>query len=114
MVRSDLPGVGNNFDLSKYMSEHIYMFADETVRAKFIATKCVLNDVMDFFGKDAKISDITDDSFTVSVRISELDMELFAMQFATEVTVIEPASLAEKCKNNILKAAERYSKYVSE
>jgi predicted DNA-binding transcriptional regulator YafY len=105
---TDLPEVGKNFDLSKYMSEHIYMFADKTVRAKFIATKGVLNDVMDFFGKEAKISDVTDDSFTVTVRISELDMELFAMQFATEVTVIEPASLAEKCKNNILKAAERY------
>ncbi|MBR3150113.1 MAG: WYL domain-containing protein [Eubacterium sp.] len=111
---TDLPGIGKRFDLSKYMNEHIYMFADETVRAKFIATKGILNDVMDFFGKEAKFSDITDDTFTVTVYISELDMELFAMQFATEVTVIEPASLAEKCKNNIIKAAERYKNYVSE
>ena len=105
---TDLPKTGKSFDLSKYMSEHIYMFADETIRAKFIATKGVLNDVMDFFGKDAKISDVTDDSFTVTVRISELDMELFAMQFATEITVIEPKELSEKCKNNIIEAAERY------
>ncbi len=111
---TDLPEVSKGFDLSKYMSEHIYMFADKTVLAKFIATKGVLNDVMDFFGKEAKISNITDNSFTVTVRISELDMELFAMQFATEVTVIEPANLAVKCKKNILAAAERYSKYVSE
>ena len=90
------------------------MFADKTILAKFIATKGVINDVMDFFGKEAKFSNVTDDSFTVTVRISELDMELFAMQFATEVTVIEPTSLAEKCKNNILKAAERYNNYVSE
>lgn len=106
---TDLKGIEKGFDLSKYMSEHIYMFADKTVRAKFIATKGVINDVMDFFGKEAKISDVTDDTFTVSVRISELDMELFAMQFATEVTVVEPASLAEKCKNNIIKAAESYN-----
>ena len=110
---TDLPGVGKRFDLSKYMSEHIYMFADDTIRAKFIATKGVLNDVMDFFGKYAKISNVTDDSFTVTVRISELDMELFAMQFATEITVIEPKELSEKCKNNILAAAERYQNYVS-
>lgn len=111
---TELPGLEHGFDLSKYMNEHIYMFADKTVRAKFLATKGVLNDVMDFFGTEAKISNVTDDSFTVTVRISELDMELFAMQFATEVTVIEPADLAQQCKNNILQAAERYKKYVSE
>ena len=74
----------------------------------------VLNDVMDYFGKDAQISDVTNDSMTVTVKISEQDMELFAMQFATEVTVIEPQHLAEKCKKNILEATERYNNYVSE
>lgn len=103
-----LPGLENGFDLSKYMNEHIYMFADKTIRAKFIATKGVLNDVMDFFGTEAKISDVTEDSMTVTVQISRQDMELFAMQFATEVTVLEPKDLAEECKKSIVAAAERY------
>lgn len=103
-----LPGLENGFDLSKYMNEHIYMFADKTIRAKFIATKGVLNDVMDFFGTEAKISDVTEDSMTVTVQISRQDMELFAMQFATEVTVLEPKGLAEECKKSIVAAAERY------
>lgn len=103
-----LPGLENGFDLSKYMNEHIYMFADKTIRAKFIAAKGVLNDVMDFFGTEAKISDVTEDSMTVTVQISRQDMELFAMQFATEVTVLEPKNLAEECKKSIVAAAERY------
>lgn len=103
-----LPGLENGFDLSKYMNEHIYMFADKTIRAKFIATKGVLNDVMDFFGTEAKISDVTEDSMTVTVQISRQDMELFAMQFATEVTVLEPKDIAEECKKSIVAAAERY------
>lgn len=107
---TSLPGLEHGFDLSKYMNEHIYMFADDTLRVKFIATKGVLNDIFDFFGKDANFSDETEDSVTVTVKISKQDMELWAMQFATEVTVIEPPELAEKCKNNILAAAERYSK----
>jgi len=111
---TSLPGLENGFDLSKYMNEHIYMFADKTIKAKFIATKGVLNDVMDYFGEEAQISDVKNDSFTVTVRISELDMQLFAMQFATEVTVLEPAKLAAKCKDSIIKAAERYKNYVSE
>ena len=110
---TDLPEGKNGFDLSKYMREHIYMFADKTVRAKFVATKWVINDIMDFFGKDAKFSNVTDDEVTVTVQISKKDMELFAMQFATEVTVIEPADLAEQCRKNIMLAVERYNNYVS-
>lgn len=110
---TELPEGKNGFDLSKYMKEHIYMFADKTVRAKFVATRWVVNDIMDFFGKDAKFSDINGNEVTVTVQVSQKDMELFAMQFATEVTVIEPTELAERCKNNLIKAAERYNAYVS-
>lgn len=106
---TDLPGMKSGFDLSKHMSEHIYMFADKTVRTKFIATKGIVNDIMDFFGKDVKFSDETEDTVTVTANVVELDMMLWAMQFATEVTVLEPANLAAKCKDNILKAAERYN-----
>ncbi len=112
-IRS-LPGLENGFDLSKYMNEHIYMFTDKTIKAQFLAKRQVLNDVIDYFGNEAQISNTTDDSMTVTVKISEQDMELFAMQFATEVTVTAPKHLAEKCKKNILKAAERYNNYVFE
>jgi predicted DNA-binding transcriptional regulator YafY len=105
---TELPEAKHGLDLNKHLNQHIYMFSDKIIHAKFIATKNILNDIMDFFGNEAQISDVTDDTMTVSVQISELDMELFAMQFATEVTVIEPKELAEKCKNNILAAAERY------
>jgi predicted DNA-binding transcriptional regulator YafY len=107
----DLPD-GKNFDLSKYMKEHIYMFSDETVRAKFNAKKTVINDIMDFFGNEAQFSNETDDDVMVTVKISKKDMELFAMQFATEVTVTEPADLAEQCKNNLFEAAEKYKEIV--
>lgn len=110
---TSLPGLKNGFNLSKHMSEHIYMYADKTVRTKFIAAKGIINDIMDFFGKDVKLSDETEKTITVTANVSEFDMMLWAMQFATEVTVLEPATLAQKCKQNILEAAERYKNYVS-
>lgn len=111
---TDLPGMKNGFNLSKHVIEHIYMFADKTVRTKFIAQKYIINDIIDYFGEDVKFSDETEETITVTTNVVELDMMLWAMQFATEVTVIEPANLAVKCKKSILAAAERYSKYVSE
>ena len=111
---TELPGMKNGFDLSRHISEHIYMFADKTVKTKFIARKYIINDIMDYFGNDVKLSDETDKTITVTANVVELDMLMWAMQFATEVTVLEPANLAQKCKQNILEAAERYKNYVSE
>ncbi len=103
-----LSGFEHGFDLKKHLDRHIYMFSDKIIRAKFIAEKVILNDIMDLFGDEAQLSDETEKTVTVSVQLAELDMEHFAMQFATEVTVVEPQYLAEKCKNNLLKAAQRY------
>lgn len=100
--------VKNGLDLGKQMKEHFYMFADEPVSAEFVAEKYIINDIVDYFGKDFTIREETEDSITVAVRVSEKDMELWAMQFATQVTVTYPPALAEKCKDNIFKAAQRY------
>ena len=104
--------VKNGLDLGKQMKEHFYMFADEAVSAEFVAEKYIINDIVDYFGKDFSIREETDDSIRVSVRVSEKDMELWAMQFATQVTVTYPPALAEKCKDNILKAVKRYEEVV--
>lgn len=111
---TDLPGMQYGLDLKKHLNQHIYMFSDDVIRAKFVANKYILNDIMDFFGDETQFSDETEDTITVSVQVAGQDMEHFAMQFATEVTVTAPQELAEKCKNNILAAAERYKNYVSE
>ena len=111
---TSLPGMKNGFDLSKHINEHIYMFSDKTVRTKFIAQKYIINDIMDYFGSEVKLSNETEKTITVTANVVELDMFMWAMQFATEVTVLEPKKLAEKCKQNIIEAAERYNSYVSE
>ena len=84
------------------------MFTKEPVWVKFRAEKYNLNDIIDFFGTDVRFVEETEDTVTVSVKISEKDMELWALQFATQVTVLEPQSLAQKCKENIQIAMQRY------
>ena len=106
----ELDGMKYGFNLKKYIDEHIYMWSGKTIRAKFIAEKYILNDVMDFFGGDIRLSDETETTITVSVRVNEQDMLIWAMQFAADMTVLEPESLVEKCRETIIKAAERYKK----
>ncbi|MBR0414636.1 MAG: WYL domain-containing protein [Clostridia bacterium] len=105
---TSLPGMEKGLDLTKHMSEHISMFTEKPVWVKFRAQKYNLNDIIDFFGTDVRFVEETEETVTVSVKISEKDMELWALQFATQVTVLEPQSLAEKCKENIKIAMQRY------
>lgn len=109
---TELPGMQYGLDLKKHLNQHIYMFSDKIIRAKFIAQKYILNDIMDFFGDEAQLSDKTEDTVTVTVQVAEQDMELWALQFATEITVTEPKELSEKCRNNILAATKRYKEIV--
>ena len=85
------------------------MFSAKATNVKFKADKQMLNDVIDYFGKNVRFSDETDTDVTVSVNIAYTDMKLWAMQFATQVTVLEPKCLADECKGLLMKAVERYT-----
>ena len=102
-------GVGVDFDIKKHLDQHIYMFSAKATNVKFKADKQMLNDVIDYFGKNVRFSDETDTDVTVSVNIAYTDMKLWAMQFATQVTVLEPKCLADECKGLLMKAVERYT-----
>lgn len=108
--KEKVKGLENGLNLSKIMNEHIYMFNGNTINCKFISNKSIINDLIDYFGKDIKITDETDSEITVSVTVNEKDMHLWALQYSTQIKVIEPKELAENIKSDIMKAAEMYSK----
>lgn len=102
-------GLEHGLHLPEHMAEHLYMFAGESVRVKFRAARNLLDDLVDWFGTDMVYSDATDETVTVSVRVNEQAMRLWAMQYAPYVEVLEPASLREKVGSALYSAAEKYS-----
>lgn len=102
-------GAENGFDLSKHMAEHIYMFSDESDTVTFRVKKYILDDVMDWFGKDLTFFDETEDEVSVRVRVNLAAMRCWAMQYATHVKITEPQSLVNILKGDIMKAAEKYA-----
>ena len=99
---------GNPLDLHKYMTEHIYMYSSKNIYVKFKINKPMISDVIDMFGKDVRFSEETENSVIVSAYTNEMAMEQFAMNFAPDVTVLEPEQLREKVKNALEKALEKY------
>ena len=99
---------GRTLDLAAYMREHPYMYASGSVRAVFRVTRAMVSDVIDLFGTEVTFSDEDDAGVTVTAFTNEMAMEQFAMNFAPDVTVLEPQRLREKVKSALEKALEKY------
>lgn len=95
---SEIPGC-ENFDIIKYLNEHIY-FAD----GKIIDVKVHLNNsdgirfVYDWFGKTAKVVN-TEDGLVATMRGDENAIYYWCMQYVDNVQVLEPDSLVKRVLN---------------
>ena len=84
------------------------MFGGECGTVVFRAKKKILNDVIDWFGKDVRFFEETEDEISVSVRVNYQAMKYWAMQYASFVTVTSPPSLVDEIRATIAAAAEKY------
>lgn len=100
---------GRTLDLATYMKEHPYMYASDNVRAVFRVAKAMVSDVIDLFGTEVTFSDEDGAGVTVTAFTNEMAMEQFALNFAPDVTVLEPQRLREKVKSALEKALEKYN-----
>lgn len=105
-----IKGAEHGLNLPKHMAEHIYMYAEgETVRAEMRVKKYIINDIIDWFGKDVIFKDETDDEVTAVVSVNETAMRKWALQYALHARVLAPKSLADAVKEDIQVAMENYN-----
>lgn len=104
----NLKGYENGLDYKKYSTALPYMFTDEIKRIIFVCDKGVIDQVVDWFGKNITINDINDEKYEVIVSASPNAMEYWAMQYLNYVEIKSPPELRERIKNNLLKANEKY------
>jgi len=86
------------------------MFSSDVIQVKFRANRYIINDVIDYFGKSAEITDVTDNDCIVRVRVSEEDMFKWAVQYSDHAAVISPVSLRERVVEALKNAIHNYSK----
>ena len=106
-----IPGYENGIDFKRFSSAMPYMFADPPERIDFLAADWVIDQVIDWFGKEIRITPTDNEKlFRVSVLSSPNAMELWALQYASAVEVISPLPLREKIKNRFADTGEKYQK----
>lgn len=108
-IRS-VKGYENGIDYKLIATAMPYMYSDEPVRVTFTASVDIIDQIVDWFGHEAKISRVKDDESKVKVVIkaSPLAMEHWVMQYANFVEVVSPKSLRDKIGKSLKTAAKKY------
>lgn len=84
------------------------MYSGGNCRAVFRVCRAMIGDVIELFGTEVTFSDEDDAGVTVTAFTNEMAMEQFALNFAPDVTVLEPKNLRENVKNQLQQALGKY------
>ena len=107
---TDVPGYENGIDYKQIASTMPYMYTDEPERIEFIADEYIVDQIVDWFGLDIKMSAIPNTPGKVKVDLfaSPNAMEHWALQYLNHVEVTKPAHLRERIRNSITGAFDKY------
>lgn len=102
-----IPGYTHGINYKDLSQSRPYMFSDKTVQVCFLTEEWMVDQIIDWFGKEIQIQK-KEDKIYVTLNVSPKAMEYWAMQYASFIDVIAPQSLRNKIKNNLKDALNKY------
>lgn len=105
----EIAGYENGIDYKKLSSTMPYMYTDTPERIRFTAARGIVDQVIDWFGKDIAIQPgQEEDTVVVTLQASPAAMEHWAMQYINYVEVLAPEHLRQTIRDNLRKGVEKY------
>lgn len=101
-------GLENGLNLGEHMREHIYMYGGKSIHVKFHAKKSCMTEYIDWLGTNFRISEEDDEYIVISVKCNENAAFLWALQYGSDLEVMEPVSLKKRVYEMICNMKERY------
>ena len=107
---TSVKGYENGLDFKRISSTMPYMYSDTPERIEFIADDLIVDQIVDWFGKDIKMTVLPEDNKKVKVELfaSPNAMEHWALQYLNHVEVTKPESLRERIKTALKNAENKY------
>ena len=104
-------GLENGLNLPKHMAEHIYMFCGESVPVQMKTSADMMDDLIDWFGKDFRIIDKGKDGgeMKVSLKCNYNAMFYWALQYGAYVEILSPKELRDELAETIAKMNDKYN-----
>lgn len=105
---SSLEGM-QNFDIAKYINEHVYLFSSEVITAKVrILKRYGIQYIYDFFGTDIKIHK-DNESLYCYIKASSDALFYWIVQFSSVLKVEEPKEFVLRIKEFFIEQANKYN-----
>ncbi len=106
-----LPGYENGIDYRELSSSLPYLFPDKPISVTFSCEGWVIDQVIDWFGYDITVRPAPKEGrYLVTVKVSPLAMEYWAMQYARHICIEAPSDLRERVAAALADAAAQYEK----
>ena len=109
----EIESLGNNFNINKYINEHIYLFGGDVITAKILIKPNKERNgiiyIYDWFGSNARI--ITEDNKSYAIIKTDEDALFYwLLQYIEFFEIIEPFSLKNKIIKTLTETLEVYKK----
>ena len=99
-----------NFDIAKYLNEHVYLFSSDVITAKVIILESYgIQYIFDYFGSNIKINK-KDGILYCYIKASYDALFYWIVQFSKVFKVEEPVELVDQIRDFFIDQAKKYSK----
>ena len=107
---TNVEGFENGIDFKQIASTMPYMYTDTPERIEFIADEFIVDQIVDWFGTDIRMSAISNAEGKVKVNLlaSPTAMEHWALQYLNHVEITAPQHLRDKIKESLTQAIKKY------
>ncbi len=106
----NVKGYENGIDYRELAVNMPYMYTDSQERINFLADTAIIDQIVDWFGTDIRITQSEDEKrVSVSIKASLNAMEHWAMQYINHVEIISPESLRARIKEALKNGLEKYN-----
>ena len=105
----DVPGYESGIDYKKISSTMPYMYTDEPERIEFTTETWMVDQVVDWFGKDIAVRKTDDpEKVIISLWASPNAMEHWATQYLNYIEVVSPTHLRKRIRESLLAGLGKY------
>ena len=101
-------GLKRGMELPRHMAENVYMFRGESVPVKIRTKEYMMDDLIDWFGKDFSIMSRNGDEIVVRIKCNEDSFFYWALQYSMHVEVLSPDTLRERLRKVAEEMVKKY------
>ena len=104
----EIEGYENGINYNELSTALPYMYTDKPELVEFIADEAVIDQVIDWFGKGIRIEKADEGKVKVTIRVSPMAMEHWALQYLDYVEVTKPDKIRKRIKESLEKGVGKY------